>query len=329
MRAIFISYRRDDAEGQAGRLFKDLVERFGAEAVFMDVADIEPGRDFRRAIDQQVASCGVLLALIGKGWLEARDDNGRRRLDDPDDFVRLETSTALKRDIPVVPVLVQDARMPKAEQLPPELADLAYRNAMTLSHARWDSDLQLLVNALARHIGITPQDRAGGSRRNWLLPSLGALAVAGAAGAFFMPTTATMQEVAPPTIQTGSAATKPSAPPDTLLTTSFEGQITTRNPCTGQDFTVNGTTLLSIHLRPGQGAQVSQHFKGSVNGLSIELQGTADFPRQADRYEVPLRGEGRRGGVTRFTLDGLDEIRSDAQGAPTEDSLLRLEGRCA
>ena len=102
MRAIFISYRREDAEGQAGRLFDDLVTQFGEAAVFMDVAGIEPGRDFRRAIDEQVASCGVLLALIGKSWLDAKDESGRGRLDDPMDFVRLETASALKRDIPVI-----------------------------------------------------------------------------------------------------------------------------------------------------------------------------------------------------------------------------------
>ena len=72
MRAIFISYRREDAEGQAGRLFDDLATQFGEDSVFMDVAGIDPGRDFRRAIDEQVASCGVLLALIGKGWLDAK-----------------------------------------------------------------------------------------------------------------------------------------------------------------------------------------------------------------------------------------------------------------
>jgi hypothetical protein len=144
VRAIFISYRREDAEGQAGRLFKDLVGHFGEQAVFMDVAGIEPGRDFRKAIDEQVSSCGVLLAIIGKDWLGAAN-GGARRLDDPGDFVRLETSSALKRDIPVVPVLVHGAQMPRPEQLPEDLKDLAYRNAIELTHARWDSDLTVLV----------------------------------------------------------------------------------------------------------------------------------------------------------------------------------------
>lgn len=156
MRAIFISYRREDTEGHAGRLFEDLCDRFGKEAVFMDVAGIEPGRDFRRAIEQQVASCGVLLAVIGKDWLTVTDAQGRRRLDDPYDFVRLETANALKRDIPVIPVLVHQSVMPQAEQLPDDLKDLAFRNSVELTHARWSSDVQLLIKALLPYVDAAP-----------------------------------------------------------------------------------------------------------------------------------------------------------------------------
>jgi len=154
MRAIFISYRRDDAEGQAGRLFDDLTKHFGDDAVFMDVAAIEPGRDFRRVIDEQVASCGVLLAIIGKNWLTTKNESGARRLDDPMDFVRLETASALKRDIPVVPVLVHAAVMPRAEDLPDDLKELAFRNGVELTHARWDSDVQVLVKALGPYVQV-------------------------------------------------------------------------------------------------------------------------------------------------------------------------------
>ena len=157
MRAIFISYRRDDAEGHAGRLFEDLAEHFGKASVFMDVTGIEPGRDFRHVIEQQVGSCGVLLAVIGKSWLTATDAEGRRRLDDPYDFVRLETVAALKRDIPVVPVLVHGARMPRSEQLPDVLANLAFRNSVELTHARWSSDVQLLIGALLPYVDAVSQ----------------------------------------------------------------------------------------------------------------------------------------------------------------------------
>jgi len=152
MREIFISYRRDDAEGQGGRLFDDLTQHFGGDAVFMDVAAIEPGRDFRRVIDEQLASCGVLLVIIGKSWLTANDESGARRLDDQMDFVRLETASALKRDIPVVPVLVHGARMSRAEDPPEDLKELAFRNGVELTHARWDSDVQVLVKALQPYV---------------------------------------------------------------------------------------------------------------------------------------------------------------------------------
>ena len=191
MRAIFISYRRDDTEGHAGRLFEDLCERFGKDAVFMDVAGIEPGRDFRRAIEQQVASCGVLLAVIGKDWLNVTDGQGRRRLDDPYDLVRLETAGALKRDIPVIPVLVHQAEMPRPEQLPDELKDLAFRNGVELTHARWASDVQVLIAALMPYVDAapppapapvaSPAPNAAQSRRHpgWVTGSLAALAAGG------------------------------------------------------------------------------------------------------------------------------------------------------
>src|SRR4029077_15395951 len=139
----------------------DLTSEFGSDKIFMDVAGIEPGRDFRKVIDQNVASCGVLLAMIGKGWIDAKDDSGRRRLDDPMDFVRLETASALKRDIPVIPVLVQRGRLPRAEQIPEDLKDLAYRNAVELTHARWDSDVQVLIKALRTYVTGEREEEGG------------------------------------------------------------------------------------------------------------------------------------------------------------------------
>jgi hypothetical protein len=160
MRAIFLSYRRDDSEGEAGHLFSDLVGVFGENAVFMDVAAIAAGRDFRKAIDESVATCGVLLAIIGKEWTEVKNEAGQRRLDDALDFVRIETASALKRDIPVIPVLVHGARMPRTDQLPDDLKELAYRNGVELTHARWNSDLHLLIKALRPHIE-DPKNLAG------------------------------------------------------------------------------------------------------------------------------------------------------------------------
>ena len=153
MRSIFVSYRRDDAEGETGHLFADLVQVFGKDSVFMDVAAIEPGRDFRKAIDESISTCGVLLTIIGAGWLEEKNESGSRRLEDPGDFVRAEIASALKRDIPVVPVLVRGAKMPRVEQLPEDIRDLAYRNAVELTHVRWKSDIKLLIRSLRAILG--------------------------------------------------------------------------------------------------------------------------------------------------------------------------------
>jgi TIR domain len=118
----------------------------------MDVTAIQPGRDFRKAIDESINKCSVLLAIVGQGWLESKDGSGHRRLEDENDFVRLEIASALHRDIAVVPVLVRGARMPRAEQLPDDLKELAFRNAVELTHARWKSDVQVLVQALKPHL---------------------------------------------------------------------------------------------------------------------------------------------------------------------------------
>lgn len=159
-RSIFISYRRDDAGGEAGRLFDDLTRAFNPNTVFMDVAGIEPGKDFRQVIDANVAAAGVLLAVIGPQWLTIADANGNQRLKDPNDFVRLEVASALARNIPVIPVLVHAATMPHADQLPDDLKDLAYRNAVELTLARWNSDVALLVTALTSYVHVTPANAA-------------------------------------------------------------------------------------------------------------------------------------------------------------------------
>ena len=118
-RRIFIAYRRQDTAWPAGRLYEELVEQFGAGQLFKDINTIDPGADFTKRIKAAVASCDVLLALIGPLWLTITDENGHRRLDNPEDWVRLEIETALKRKIRVIPILVDEARMPQASELPP------------------------------------------------------------------------------------------------------------------------------------------------------------------------------------------------------------------
>jgi hypothetical protein len=155
-RAIFISYRRDDSEGESGRLYDDLVRAYGDSSVFMDVSGIQPGIDFREAIDDNVAACGVLLGVIGSTWATITGHDGIRRLDNPEDYVRLEIASALKRGIPVIPVLVHGAHMPALEQLPDDLKDLCYRNSVELTHARWSSDVALFIAALKSYVDAKP-----------------------------------------------------------------------------------------------------------------------------------------------------------------------------
>jgi hypothetical protein len=149
---IFISYRRSDAEGEAGRLYDDLVRLFGAAAIFMDVSDIHPGKDFRQVLTDNVSKCAVLLAIIGPNWTSVTDASGVRRLDQPNDFVRLEVAAALARDIDVIPVLVHGARMPTAAELPEDLQNLAYRNCVELTHARWNSEIELFSRTLREYV---------------------------------------------------------------------------------------------------------------------------------------------------------------------------------
>lgn len=138
----------------------------------MDVAAIEPGRDFRKAIDLSVSTCSVVLALIGQNWLEPTDARGLRRLDDPNDFVRIELASALRRDIPVIPVLVRGARMPNADRLPDDLKELAFRNAVELTHARWKSDVQVLLQCLLPYQQFaTPQTNANSERSETHAPA--------------------------------------------------------------------------------------------------------------------------------------------------------------
>ena len=188
MGSIFISYRRDDSAGYAGRLASDLERVFGDALVFQDVEDIKPGADFVEVIDRAVEGSSVLLAVIGRQWLGATDPAGHRRLDDRGDFVRAEIGAALRRGIVVIPVLVEGAAMPRAEQLPDDLAPLAHRQAIELSDTRWEYDVSQLAETIRRVLGTTadstgrpPQPPPVSSRRRRLaLAGIAVVLVAGA-----------------------------------------------------------------------------------------------------------------------------------------------------
>src|SRR6185295_15707488 len=156
---IFINYRREESDHVAGRLHDSLAPTFGRHKIFMDVDNIPVGRDFEEYLKSQVAACDAMLAVIGPNWLAAKDETGKRRLDNPDDFIVIEIGTALTRDIPVVPVLVDGARMPRASELPVSLKLLARRQAIQVRHTNFSSDAEALVKRLREALGYESPER--------------------------------------------------------------------------------------------------------------------------------------------------------------------------
>jgi hypothetical protein len=149
---IFVSYRRQDTQSATGRLCDKLQQHFDAAQVFHDIESIEPGANFAATIAQKVSASAVVLVMIGPRWLDASGSDGRRRLDDPGDIVRLEVATALRRKIPVIPVLVEGATMPSASALPDEIGALAMHQAHEISEQRWQYDTDRLVRELEKYV---------------------------------------------------------------------------------------------------------------------------------------------------------------------------------
>lgn len=145
---IFISYRRDETAYPAGWLYDRLTGQYGSAQVFKDIDSIKLGDDFVHVITSAVASCDVLLALIGARWTTVTDEQGRRRIDDPEDFVRLEIEAAISRDVRVIPILIDGARMPRADELPASLVALSRRQALELSPSRFEYDTGRLLKVL-------------------------------------------------------------------------------------------------------------------------------------------------------------------------------------
>ncbi len=162
-RKIFISYRRDDSAGYAGRVHERLQREF---SVFMDFDSIPLGVNVSKVIGDEVAKCDTLLAVIGPGWLDARDENGNRRLENPDDFVRIEIGAALKRGIRVIPILLEGTRVPKADQLTDDLKELALRNGLDVRNASFPENMERLIRELkefevVREVDVVATERIG------------------------------------------------------------------------------------------------------------------------------------------------------------------------
>jgi TIR domain len=158
MSGIFISYRREDSAGWTGRLAERLKQKFGAESIFMDIDTIQPGTDFAEALRSAVGACDVLLAMIGPEWSLAKNAEGQARLQDPNDWVRTELTTALSRSIPVIPVFVGGASLPKLATLPDDLKKLFQYQAHELTDKRWEYDSNQLVQVLQKVVrGAKPK----------------------------------------------------------------------------------------------------------------------------------------------------------------------------
>jgi len=182
MASIFISYRRADAGGHAGRLCDRLTARFGGDRVFLDIQDIHPGQNYATSIEDTIATCACVIAVIGPHWLETI----RERAQSGDDFVRHEIAAALKRRVTVIPVLVGAARMPAAGDLPPELAELSFLNAVEIRDERFDQDVEELERFLTTvvHAGNVPERGGRASHGRRLMVTVASLVAVGAMGGY-------------------------------------------------------------------------------------------------------------------------------------------------
>jgi hypothetical protein len=178
---IFISYRVQDTAGETGRLVDALKQYFLDEQIFLDIENLEPGVDFTEAIEHSLDACDVFLAVIGPEWAGRRSSGGLR-IQEPDDWVRLEVSTALQRGIRVVPVLVDNGAMPPADQLPDDLQPMLRRQAIEISNKRWQYDTNQLIKFLVEKAGIPPLKKrgpappprpGGNSRKTWTYVGVG------------------------------------------------------------------------------------------------------------------------------------------------------------
>lgn len=169
MSKILISYRREDSADVTGRIYDRLIKVF-PQSVFRDVDSIPLGVDFRAYLDEQVAKCNMFLAVIGLDWLRGKGRKGKSRLEDPGDFVRIEIESALKRQIPVIPVLVGGAKIPPAERLPSSIEDLSYRNGLVVRpDPDFHKDMDRLIIHLKRQVSAQSETNAESDTRTILI----------------------------------------------------------------------------------------------------------------------------------------------------------------
>ncbi|MGC3981297.1 MAG: toll/interleukin-1 receptor domain-containing protein [Steroidobacteraceae bacterium] len=289
--AVFISYRRDDCAGYAGRLEDALEHALGRNRVFRDVRDIAAGEKFSDVIDASLAQASVTLVLIGPRWAGVKAD-GTRRIDDPQDFVRMEVASALASTHKVIPVLLSGASLPKTEELPEPLRALTSRQALTLNEASWEADLARLVEGLDM-----PRPRF----KQWLVAGLAALVIAAGAAWYVQRSDSVVAPVAPNPIDATAALTAATTEklvgswvsttdvryawgdryPETLEFKLFAGSLTgtasfLKYPRGIEQFTVNGRNFSfvthSVESMNNQDRQLTHSFSGELDGDTLHLR---------------------------------------------------------
>jgi TIR domain-containing protein len=155
---VFINYRTGDGEWPAAFLDDKFKRRYGADRVFRDATSLEPGRDFREELKRRLKRSAVLVVVIGPDWLTARDNAGRRRLDSSTDYVRMEIAESLSRDIPVLPVTLNDVRLPLADELPPDIGELAYRQSCVFRSRNYQADFSEIVRIIDEEVPLATQN---------------------------------------------------------------------------------------------------------------------------------------------------------------------------
>jgi hypothetical protein len=298
MSQIFISYRREDSAGYAGRLRESLERRMGKGAVFRDVDALEPGQDFVETIAIRLRDASACLVLIGREWLDAEDASGRRRLAQQNDYVRLEISTALEQpNMRVIPVLVEGTRMPATEELPETIQGLARRQAVSLRDESWDEDVKRFVTALDRRSWVQRYRLALAASAAVVV--VGALAVAQFVGPQVSPNAETAtnvpstEPVAAPATPPTSTSTTVGGPADTPLTRGGPQELTTAAPSTS---VARGTPARpSATTTTGRTAQPVRPDSGRTGRASVQptinptVASTAPPSVEDDPGVAPLR----------------------------------------
>lgn len=317
MSTIFLSYRRQDSAGFTKALGEKLAQRFGEDAIFRDLEDIEAGDDFVSAIEDAVSSCRVLLAIIGPHWSNMRNADGQRRLENPNDFVRLEIEAALKRGVPVIPVTVNGANWPPKETLPDSLQPLLTRQAHDLSdrQGRWEYDVDHLLQRLEEISGMHPGKENNqptspqkAQRSGWSsgkFAGLGVLVVGVAAASIYLFSDQEKPISPVPDIQVEESAKSNQAVTSTSSRSEQNTKIAAeRNIPQPQENTVDRTSRdyyannkfidLSGKWRDRRGKEytIKMHDKASFSITKKDQTGTGTINGKSIRIEIPGGGSG-------------------------------------